>query len=115
MTRITFNCPHCNHQLATDASKAGMNAKCSKCQEPIVIPLDGGGQTLVNFAGGREAFPAYSYRQVLQADRYPDRAAVDHGLNGIAYPADGIVEYARSSGLEPDFYEYCCSLTWSDL
>lgn len=44
-----------------------------------------------------------------------DRAAVDHGLNGIAYPADGIVEYAKSSGLEPDFYEYCCSLTWSDL
>ncbi len=41
-----------------------------------------------------------------------DRAAVDHGLNGIAYPAEGIVEYARASGLEPAFYEYCCSLTW---
>lgn len=44
-----------------------------------------------------------------------DRAAVDHGLNGIAYPADGIVDYARSSNLEPRFYEYCCSLTWADL
>lgn len=43
-----------------------------------------------------------------------DRAAVDHGLNGIAYPAEGIVEYARGSGLEPAFYEYCCSLTWTD-
>ncbi len=42
-----------------------------------------------------------------------DRAAVDHGLNGIAYPADGIVEYARASGLEPEFYEYCCSMTWA--
>jgi hypothetical protein len=39
MTRINFNCPHCNHNLATDASKAGMNAKCSKCHNPIVIPL----------------------------------------------------------------------------
>ena len=41
-----------------------------------------------------------------------DRAAVDAGLNGIAYPAEGIVEYAIERGLEPKFYEYCCSLTW---
>ncbi len=44
-----------------------------------------------------------------------DQAAVDHGLNGIAYPAEGILEYARASGLEPKLYEYCCSLTWSGL
>ncbi len=42
-----------------------------------------------------------------------DRAAVDHGLNGIAYPADGIVEYARTSGLDPELYEFCCSMTWA--
>lgn len=42
-----------------------------------------------------------------------DEAAIDHGLNGIAYPADGIIEYARSRGLEPRCYEYCCSLTWA--
>ena len=42
-----------------------------------------------------------------------DEAAVDHGLNGIAYPADGIIAYARSRGLEPKLYEYCCSLTWA--
>ena len=42
-----------------------------------------------------------------------DRAAVDNGLNGIAYPADGIIDYARSRGLEPKLYEYCCSLTWT--
>ncbi len=42
-----------------------------------------------------------------------DRAAIDHGLNGIAYPADGIVEYARLSGLDPELYEYCCSMTWA--
>ena len=42
-----------------------------------------------------------------------DKAAVDHGLNGIAYPAEGIVAYARACGLEPDLHEYCCSLTWS--
>ncbi len=41
-----------------------------------------------------------------------DEGAVDHGLNGIAYPADGIVAYACSRGLEPEMYEYCCSLTW---
>jgi lipoyl synthase len=42
-----------------------------------------------------------------------DRAAIDCGLNGIAYPAEGTVAYARSRGLEPRFYEYCCSLTWA--
>jgi lipoyl synthase len=42
-----------------------------------------------------------------------DRAAIDAGLNGIAYPSDGAIEYARSRGLEPSLYEYCCSLTWS--
>ncbi len=47
----------------------------------------------------------------LKADL--DQAAVDLGLNGIAYPADGTVAYARSRGLEARMYEYCCSLTWS--
>ncbi|MDH3745545.1 MAG: radical SAM protein, partial [Acidobacteriota bacterium] len=42
-----------------------------------------------------------------------DKAAVDHGLNGIAYPAEGIIDYARRSDLEPEHYEYCCSLTWA--
>lgn len=43
-----------------------------------------------------------------------DKAAVDHGLNGIAYPAEGIIDYARASALDPTFYEYCCSLTWTN-
>jgi hypothetical protein len=42
-----------------------------------------------------------------------DQAAVDLGLNGIAYPADGAIEYARARGLTPRLFEYCCSLTWS--
>jgi uncharacterized radical SAM superfamily protein len=45
--------------------------------------------------------------------RQLDEAAVDCGLNGIAYPAEGTIAYARSRGLEPRFYEYCCSLTWA--
>ena len=42
-----------------------------------------------------------------------DQAAIDLGLNGIAYPADGAIGYARSRGLTPRLFEYCCSLTWS--
>lgn len=42
-----------------------------------------------------------------------DRAAIDHGLNGIAYPADGAMAHARARGLETHCYEYCCSLTWA--
>jgi uncharacterized radical SAM superfamily protein len=43
-----------------------------------------------------------------------DKAAIDHGFNGIAYPAEGIIHYAEHSGLEPRCYEYCCSLTWME-
>ena len=43
-----------------------------------------------------------------------DKSAVDNGLNGIAYPAAGIVEYAQSCGLQPRYFEYCCSLTWTN-
>lgn len=42
-----------------------------------------------------------------------DQAAIDQGLNGIAYPADGAIAYAAAKGLEPKLYEYCCSLTWT--
>jgi len=40
-----------------------------------------------------------------------DKAAIDEGLNGIAYPADGVIDYARRSGLRPALYESCCSVT----
>jgi uncharacterized radical SAM superfamily protein len=41
-----------------------------------------------------------------------DRMAVNAGLNGIAYPANGIVEYARQNGLRPQFINACCGVTW---
>ncbi len=39
-----------------------------------------------------------------------DRLAVDAGLNGIAYPAEGTIAYARSRGLEPVFSYRCCGV-----
>ncbi len=42
-----------------------------------------------------------------------DRAAVELGLNGIAYPAEGIIEYAKDLGLTPKLYEWCCSMSWA--
>jgi uncharacterized radical SAM superfamily protein len=41
-----------------------------------------------------------------------DRLAIDAGLNGIAYPAEGIVEYARQKNLQPCFINACCGVTW---
>ena len=41
-----------------------------------------------------------------------DRRAVDAGLNGIAYPAEGIVAYAESRGLVPRFHDACCGVNW---
>jgi lipoyl synthase len=52
-------------------------------------------------------------RPLGQAKTYLDQAAIDLGLNGIAYPADGVIGYAASRGLTPRLFEYCCSLTWT--
>jgi hypothetical protein len=41
-----------------------------------------------------------------------DRLAVDAGLNGIAYPAEGIAGYAQQRGLEPKFINACCGVSW---
>lgn len=41
-----------------------------------------------------------------------DRAAVDAGLDGIAYPAEGIVAYARERGFRPRFVDACCGVQW---
>ncbi len=52
-------------------------------------------------------------RPMGQMKRELDWGAIDVGLNGIAYPAEGAIAYARKRGLEPKLYEYCCSLTWA--
>ena len=49
------------------------------------------------------ARPGGDYKKVV------DLAAVDAGLNGLAYPAEGVIDYARSKGLHPSFYENSCS------
>jgi len=41
-----------------------------------------------------------------------DRAAIDLGFNGIAYPAQGKVEYAEKRGLKPEFINACCGVNW---
>jgi uncharacterized radical SAM superfamily protein len=41
-----------------------------------------------------------------------DRLAIDAGFSGIAYPAEGIVAYAESRGLRPEFHDACCGVTF---
>jgi len=41
-----------------------------------------------------------------------DRRALDAGLDGIAYPAEGIVAYAQARGLKPRFHDACCGIDW---
>jgi adenylate cyclase len=64
------------------------------------VPVDADGQTMVNYFGGLEAFPSYSFRQVLEADHHPDRAALD-----LAVFKDKIVlvgaTFAGSADLRP--------------
>ena len=52
-------------------------------------------------------------RPMGEAKAVLDRAAVDLGLNGIAYPADGVIESSRQRGLEPRLFEWCCSMSWA--
>jgi len=49
------------------------------------------------------ARPGGEYKKIV------DLAAVNAGLNGIAYPAEGIIEFSRTKGLKPSFYENSCS------
>ncbi|HEY5691503.1 MAG TPA: radical SAM protein [Cyclobacteriaceae bacterium] len=49
------------------------------------------------------ARPSGEYKKTV------DRAAVEAGLNGIAYPAEGVIEHAVSLGLTPRFFENSCS------
>jgi uncharacterized radical SAM superfamily protein len=41
-----------------------------------------------------------------------DRAAVDAGFNGIAYPAEGVIAYARERGFNAKFVDACCGVNW---
>ena len=47
---------------------------------PLRIPVDREGQTLLNFLGDEKTIPSYSFRQVLQADSFPEKAALDLGV-----------------------------------
>ncbi|MFH1612922.1 MAG: radical SAM protein [bacterium] len=39
-----------------------------------------------------------------------EKYAVQIGFNGIAYPSEGTIEFAKNQKLKPVFSEYCCSL-----
>jgi uncharacterized radical SAM superfamily protein len=54
------------------------------------------------------ARPGGKYRLQL------DKLALDMGINGIAYPAEGVVQYASERGLNPVFSEYCCSFVFEE-
>ncbi len=49
------------------------------------------------------ARPLGEYKKIV------DKAAVEAGINGIAYPAEGIVAFAETMGLRPVFFENSCS------
>ena len=39
-----------------------------------------------------------------------EKGAIDSGVNTIAYPLQGTIEYAKEIGLKTKFVEMCCSL-----
>jgi uncharacterized radical SAM superfamily protein len=42
--------------------------------------------------------------------RCVEKMAINHGVNGIAFPSDMAVDYASSRGLTPVFSEECCCM-----
>ena len=49
------------------------------------------------------ARPGGEYKKIT------DRMAIDAGYNGIAYPAEGVIEHAIEMGLVPSYFENSCS------
>lgn len=43
-----------------------------------------------------------------------EELAVKSGLNGIAYPSEGIIPFSKKLGLKPKYSEMCCSLIFSE-
>jgi hypothetical protein len=93
----------------------------------ILMPLNGTPMAITKppsleeiggfFEAARKALPATPVmlgcaRPLGQIKFDIDRLAIDAGLNGIAYPAEGIVEYARQKRLAPNFINACCGVTW---
>lgn len=93
----------------------------------ILMPLSGTPMAVVAppsldeighfFETARQAMPATPLmlgcaRPLGLMKKEIDRLAVDAGMNGIAYPAEGIVAYARQRGLEPTFINACCGVIW---
>ncbi len=75
------------------------------------------GDIMSFFANARLALPESPVmlgcaRPVGQSKLQTDRAAVDAGFNGIAYPAEGIIAYARQRGLQPKLINACCGVQW---
>jgi uncharacterized radical SAM superfamily protein len=48
--------------------------------------------------------PAHSWKAAME------RGAIDSGINTIAYPLQGTMDYANEIGLDTKFIEMCCSL-----
>jgi hypothetical protein len=42
---VIFNCPHCDQELAVDATAAGSEIECPSCNETIIIPAAGSSGT----------------------------------------------------------------------
>ncbi len=39
-----------------------------------------------------------------------EKGAINSGINTLAYPLHGTIEYAKEIGLQTKFIEMCCSL-----
>lgn len=72
---VIFNCPHCDQELAVDASGAGTEIECPSCSETIVIPAPG----------------SEGARKGSEADSLPTAGEV-HPVNPIASSAAAKVE-----------------------
>ncbi len=88
-------------------------------------PMDGvtppGPKEMVEiFTFARELFPKVPVllgceRASCEEKVLVEELALKAGLNGIAYPSEGIVGLSRELGLTPRFSELCCALLYEEL
>lgn len=72
------------------------------------------------FADARMMFPRIPVllgcERTYGSEKYKiEEVALEAGLNGIAYPSEGIIERSREIGLKPHYSELCCALLFENM
>jgi predicted RNA-binding Zn-ribbon protein involved in translation (DUF1610 family) len=91
-TDIVFDCPHCGHNLCIDYRGAGLEIKCTECNEPVLVPIpDGMKISDLDLDSGELLKQLFATRRLLQrAEALAE--ALEIKVNNIANKVEELKE-----------------------